>query len=54
MLDEACLDVFLEKGDDDLLVDGERLQGQDGVADLLELLENFVVDARIVVVGAAQ
>ena len=54
MLDEPCLDVFLKERVDDVLVDGQRLQGQNGVADLLELLEDFVVDARIVVVGAAQ
>ena len=54
MLDEPCLDVFPKERVDDVLVDGQRLQRQNGVTDLLELLEDFVVDAGIVVVGAAQ
>ena len=54
MLDQPRLHVFLEKREDDVVVNGQRLQGQNGVADLLELLQDFVVDARVVVVGAAQ
>ena len=54
MRDLAGFDFGSEETPDHVFVDGERVLGEDGITEFLELFEDFVVDARVVVIRAAQ
>ena len=47
-------DVLAEEAPDHVVVDGQAILREDGVAELLELLEDLVVDAGVVVIRTAE
>ena len=54
MLDQPGPHVVAEQLPDDVVVDGQRILREHRIAQLLELFQDLVVDARIVVVRTAE
>ena len=46
--------VVAEEAPDDVVVDGQRVLREHRIAELLELFQDFVIDAGIVVIRPAQ
>ena len=46
--------VLAEEAPDDVVVDGQAVLREHRVAELLELFQDFVIDAGVVVIRAAQ